>query len=277
MTYRGIIAAASLFLAVVFTPCISDAQITRIPIVDAAKNSRPATTTRRRRPVGVRRVERVVVTKTEKVRVSNLTVTTEPGAAITLSSAAKVAKPYKREITADRDGNAIFDELPPGNYKVTASKDDFEPEEVEKVVISPQKSHGLSMDLTPITYSLKIDTNVTGGDILFAPAINKGKDASGSIISEQLGNYCVVQIKPNGEAVIPNLKKGYYDIDIRPSSLEYEQKGTGINVPEDIDRGGDENELKTFQIDLEKKISTETFSTVWTSGDWILPAKWRPG
>src|SRR5687768_17368863 len=170
----------------------ADAQIERISLREAARNPRPIASsgTRAKRPVTVRRVDRVVVTRTEMVRVSNLTVTTVPGAKVVLESILKTPKPFKRELVADAQGNAIFDDLRPGDYKVGSSKDDFEPEEVEKVTISPQKAHGLNMDLKALTYKLKIDTNLTAGDVFYAPAIQKGKNAAGSIISEQLGNYC---------------------------------------------------------------------------------------
>ena len=278
MNYRNLI-LASLVSSVfcLFSASFASAQIERISLREAARNPRPVSSggSRVKRPAAVRRVDRVVVTRTEVVRVSDLTVTTEPGAKVVLESLVKTPRPFKRELVADRQGNAIFDDLKPGDYKVTASKDDFEPEEVERVKINPQKAHGLNMDLKALTYNLKIDTNLTGGDILFAPAIQKGKNASGSIISEQLGNYCVVKIQPNGEAVIPDLKKGYYDIDIRPDSLEFAKTQAGINIPEDIDQDDTTiAELQTFQIEIEKNISRETFSTVWIPADWNMPSAW---
>ena len=60
------------------------------------------------------------------------------------------------------------------------------------------------------------------------------KNPDGSIRSQPLGNYCVVPIKANGEADITDLQKGYYDIDIKPAAIEYEVKGLGINLPEDL-------------------------------------------
>ena len=254
-----------------------DAQIERISLREAAR-PRPVSSssgTRAKRPAAARKVDRVVVTRTEIVRVSNLTVTTVPGAKVVLESLGQTSRPFRRELVADPQGNAIFDELRPGDYKVVASKDDYEPEEVEKVKINPQKAHGLNMDLKALTYTLKIDSNLTGGEVFYAQAIQKGKNAAGSIISEQLGNYCVVKIAPNGEAVIPDLKKGYYDIDIRPDSLEFAKKQTGINIPEDIDQDDTTiAELQTFQIEIEKNISRETFSTVWIPADWNMPAGW---
>jgi len=214
-----------------------------------------------------------VVRETKVVAVGVLTVTTEPGAVVTFVKEGTAS--VKRDISADSTGFAIYNDIKPGVYTVTAKKDGFETAEANSVTIVPQRAQGLDMDLKPITYRLRIQTNVVGGDVLFAPAIETGKDAKGNILSRQLGNYCVVPIKPDGIAEISDLKKGYYDIDIRPSAVEFEAKGTGINLPEDIDQDdGSTAVLKTFNINLDKKISTEEFTTVWTAADWNMPASW---
>jgi hypothetical protein len=213
------------------------------------------------------------VRETKVVPVSVLTVTTEPGAMVSLMK--NGPGPVKSDMLADPKGFAIFNDIKPGTYSVTATKDGFETAEAESVTIVPQRTQGLDMGLKPITYRLRIQTNVTGGDVLFAPAIETGKDAKGNILSRQLGNYCVVPIQSNGLAEITDLKKGYYDIDIRPSALEFEGKGTGINLPDDLDQ--DDNSataLQTFNINLEKKISTAEFTTVWSAADWNMPSTW---
>jgi len=251
----------------------NSAQFTnRVIITEAATNGSP---TVRTRPAAtrVRRVAPTVVRETKVVAVTVLTVTTEPGAAV--SFVKKGPASTKRDIVADQAGFAIFNDIKPGDYTVTATKDGFESAEADSVTIVPQRAQGLDMGLKPITFRLRIQTNVSGGDVLFAPAIQTGKDAKGNILSRQLGNYCVVPIKSNGLAEITDLKKGYYDIDIRPSALEYEAKGTGINLPEDL--GQDDSStasLRTFNINLDKKISTEEFTTVWTAADWNMPSSW---
>ena len=261
--------SAGVLVGVCVAPAI--AQFERIPIVE--RRAAPTGGPRATRTVVVRKVETRVVTKTEQVAVNNLIVATEPGSKVILRL--KSPKPIPLEKIAGGSGSAIFSALTPGTYSISASKDGFESAEADGIKISAQKSHTLDIPLKEITYELKIKTNLTGGDILFAPAIQKGKDASGNILSDKLGNYCVVKIQPGGEAVITDLKGGYYDIDIRPAAVEYETAARGINLPDDLDQDGTKG-LQTFAITLEKKVSTETFNpTAWTSADWNMPSTWR--
>ena len=268
------------FLAIGLYSAISaNGQFARPPIGSLGGTSRPVVS----RPTVIRTtsvVTKVVVkttVKTEKVKISNLSVTTEPGAKVTFELAAKGAKPTKVENVADDMGIVIFDDLKPGIYHLVAAKDGFETKEADNVTISPQKAHGLDMQLKVFTYKLRIKTNLAAGKIFFAPAKEMGKDSSGAIISEQLGNYCVVPIQKNGEATITDLKKGYYDIDIQPDSLEFEQKATGIHLPEDLDLadGTGPGEIKTFPVDLAKNQSKEEFSTSWIAADWMMPSNWK--
>ena len=264
-------------VAVIFVPLAAGAQVQqRVRLVDTVRTRPPASTGPKiiRRPVTVTKIETRVVTKTEKVKISSLAVSTEPGAKVILET--KGVKPIKTEIMANDKGSAIFDDLKPGVYRLVSSKDEFESVEADKVTINPQKAHSLNMDLKQVTYKLKIQTNLAGGDIRFAPAIETGKNAAGGITSRQLGSYCVVRISPTGEAVISDLKKGYYDVDIIPDTLEFETKEAGVNVPEDIDQDdGSTSVLKTFQVDLEKNISKEEFTTSWIQAEWTMPQAWR--
>jgi hypothetical protein len=276
MYYRHIL--TPLFTLLLLVPSatieISGQFTNRVRITEAATNGYSGRrTTPRSVPVRVSRVVPVIVRETKVVPVGVLTVTTEPGAMVSFIK--KGSPSAKRDIAADPKGFAIFNDIKPGVYTVSATKDGFETAEAESVTIVPQRAQGLAMDLKAITYRLRIQTNVTGGDVLFAPAIETGKDAKGNILSRQLGNYCVVPIKADGLAEITDLKKGYYDIDIRPSALEFEPKGTGINLPDDLDQDEDSAAaLRTFNINLDKKISTEEFTTVWTPADWNMPSSW---
>jgi hypothetical protein len=241
---------------------------------------RPAAASVPRAPrVTFRTVYTQVVVK-EKVKIAFLNVTSHSGAKVVLESLTKTRKPYKKEITTGDDGTALFQDLAPGDYKLEASKDGFETVKSDKITIVPQKGQSTSLYPKDITYKLKIATNLinVGGDIRFAPAIYKGKDAQDNIISEQLGPYCVAKIPPSGIAEISDLKKGYYDIDIRPASLEFEDKFSGIDltiIGNDEDESEDSSILKTYKIDLEKNQSTETFLTTWVASDWDLPSTWR--
>src|SRR5687768_10328423 len=175
----------------------------RIPIVEAAKHSLSSGPPRIRttRKVVIQKVENRVVVKKEVVRTSNLSVTTEPGARVVLTIHG-TSRATPRSIVAGRERSAIFENLPPGNYKISASKEGFETLEQDLVKIQPQKTHVLDLDLKPVTYKLKIQTNLTDGEVRYAQAVNKGRDAKGSIISEEVGTYCIVKIQKNGEAVV---------------------------------------------------------------------------
>ncbi len=246
----------------------------RVRLVEASGNKPAVSAPRpaRRAVQSVRRTETQVVVKTERVRVSSLSVITEPGAEVVAEL--KGPRPAKRTVTAGPNGTAIFDDLPPGVYKVRAEKDEFETAENERVTIAPQKAHALDLDLKQMTYRLKIQTNVKSGVVRYAPAIEIGVDASGSIISKQLGNFCVVNIEPNGQATIADLKKGYYDIDIN-GGLEYALLETGINIPEDIEQEETSAGLKTFEVALEKRVSTQEFGTAFAPADWDLASGWK--
>lgn len=262
---------AALFLVFVTTVCAQFG--VRVPIKDAAKNPSylgPKPTAARRS--FVQKVSNRVITKTEIIRISNLSVTTEPLAKVELESLIKTAKKIK-PIFADSKGRAIFDDLTPGNYRITASKDGFETLEQDSVEIFPRKPHVLNLALRPVTYKLRIETNLKGGEVRYAQAVNKRVDANGSIMATEIGNKCFVKIEKNGEAVVPDLKQGYYNLDIIPEALEYERTLVGVDVPEDAEQN-DAGETKTFQIEVKTKISTETFGTAWTKEDWIMPLDW---
>ena len=217
-------------------------------------------------------------TETKIVKTSNLTVKTEPGAAVFLQPLVKNIKPIPPKI-ADLKGVVVFENLKPIKYKITASLEGFESQEQDKVEILPQKTYGMSLDLKQITYELSFDTNIKNGEIRYAPAKLLDYVPQGLRTEETGGGYCIEPVK-NGKAIIKGLKKGYYNIDIRPGSddVEFEPILTAINVPNEIlgDKD-DSNELQSYRIDLEKKISTETFASAWTSNDWSLPTGWKLG
>jgi hypothetical protein len=248
----------------------------RVDIKSAASNvSSAGASVAPRRTIVIQKVNRVVVTRREAVRVSNLSIVTEPGAKVVLESAAGSQRPYRREMAADTSGSAIFDDLRPGDYRVSASKEGFVTQEQDQVKILPQRPHVLDLSLPPVTYKLKIETpGISDGEVRYALARYKGKDAKGSIISEEFGNTCFVKIQKKGtggEAVISDLKQGYYNLDIRPTALEYEPSLVGLNVPEDTEEG-ETGETKSFEIALKKKISTEIFGAAWTREGWEMPA-----
>jgi len=205
-----------------------------------------------------------IVTKVDKVKVSSLSITTEKGANVLLES--KGPKPTVTNVVADSKGNVVFEDIKPGVYRLVATKDDFATVEADSVTIAPQKAHVLDMGLKQMTYELKIQTNLTGGAVQFSQL--KTVAAGGKAQTELSGNYCVVAIQPNGQAVITDLKKGEYDVDIIPPSLEFAKKEASITIPDDLDE--DEYEFK-----IEKDISREEFTTAWIPSEWKVPSAWR--
>lgn len=270
-------AGSSVLFVLLFSLSISAQFGVRVDIKTAARNSSGGGAGPVRRPVVIQKVNNVVIRKTEVVRVSNLSVVTEPGAKVVLEPLAKAAKPAAREVSADKTGSAIFDDVKPGDYRVAASKDGYVTQEQDLVKILPQRPHVLDLSLPAVTYKLRIETpNVTDGEVRYAQAEYKGKDRSGSIIAEEFGNKCFVKIQKNGNdgvAVISDLKKGYYNLDIRPTALQYEPTLVGLNVPEDAEQEAS-GETKTFAIDVKTKISTEVFGAAWTKDGWVMPAGW---
>lgn len=268
--YRVFLVAATTALSIFYSAPLAKAQFDRIPLVDKTKTRAPV---RIIRPTVITKVIQKPVIQTKIVRVSNLIVTTEPGATVILDSV-RTAKPFHSTKKASDQGAIIFDDIKAGEYKVQVSKDGFETKENDKVTIVPQKEHVLTMDLKPVTYKLKIQTNVHTGEVFYAKADETAKNTQVSISAEQLGNYCVVKIQPNGETEVSDLKKGYYFIDIHPGreSPEFEILHRDVNIPEDIDVIGG----VPVAVTLDKKISTETFSsTAWIPADWILPPAWN--
>lgn len=246
----------------------------RVPIKSAVRNPR-SSVRRSTRPPRVQKVRvvtqvREVPGKTKIVKTSNLTVASEAGATVLLEPSLRGAKPITKKIPANNpeDKTVEFENLSPGKYNVTVSLEGFNTQETE-VEIPPQKTVGISLELDPIKYELKIDTNIKDGEVRYAPAKLVASNASQGIKTQETGGYCIVKIQ-NNQAVIPDLKEGLYNIDIRPSAVEYQTQLTAINIPEDLPEDD-----TPYGIDLEKKISTETFASAWTSNDWVLPTGWR--
>jgi hypothetical protein len=249
----------------------------RASIRSVAQNPRPSNSGGAKTVVRVVKVPVVKLqtkTVTKLVSTSDLSVTTEPKATVTLQP----LSPRLKEITkfANEDGIVIFENLNPAiKYKVTASLDGYETQQQEELDIPPQQTSGINLELEPIKYELTIQTNISDGEVRYAPA-NLISSSQGKLVTKETGGYCIEPVK-NGKAVIKDLKKGYYNIDIRPgvNDIKYQPVLAAVNVPTDILAKSDSNESQSYRIDLEAKISDKTFSSAWTNDDWVLPAGWR--
>jgi hypothetical protein len=241
-------------------------------------------------------VKTVPTTKIVKVKTSNLIVTTQVKANVVIEqlNPAPKTKAHKAEKisvgqkSSDKIGSAEFEEIPPGKYRITASRDGYKTS-VTEVEIEKEQTNGVPLNLEPFKYDLIIKTNISEGEVRYAPADFVSKLPDGTTKTIETGGYCIARIK-NKIATVVGLEQGYYNIDIRPSDnlIEYDDIKAAINIPEelpdtiDIDVEIDGkivklNDALKFDIDLQTKISTETFSTSWTNAEWNLPNGWRLG
>lgn len=255
----------------------------RVPIKNIAR-TQPVSGPRKPPRTQVK-IQRVTVTqqvikretKLVNVKTSNLVVSSESGAKVLLKSSVSGVKPHSKDIAKNNpeDKTVEFEDLRPGKYVVTASLDGYKTQETD-VTIVPQKTIGISLELEPFQYQLNLETNIDEGEVRFAPARLEGTNPDGSLKTSETAGYCIVKIK-NKKAVINELQKGYYNIDIRPTAVEYQPILTAINVPTEIldEKDTESNESQSYRIDLEKKISTGTFASAWVNDDWILPAGWK--
>lgn len=270
--FHNVLIAAAGLLIFISSAISAEAQIgARIPIGAAVRTPRPAGggSTPRRTVVIRTNTQRVVVKET--VRVNYLAVTTEPGAKVLVEP--KKAGGYRKEIVANSGGLANFEAVPPGAYKVTASKAGFDTEVNDQVTVSAQKGQALPLELEAIKYKLKLSTNLrAGGEVFYALKDTKTPGGSDSIADRE-GDYCVVKVKPNGDAQVDDLQEGDYFIDIRPSAaeLQYDELKIEIKVPADLEQGGD----APFDIALAAKISTQPFGATWSQAEWSMPGSFR--
>lgn len=144
----------------------------------------------------------------------------------------------------------VFNELPPGKYRVVGELNDHEGKE-RTVEIVRSKATPLTLDLQPFTYEVTITTNVPTGEVRYQ---RKGE---------------VDRIIPieNSRAVLRDLRAGQYEVDIRSGEVGYQTLLATIDVDDD----------KMFPVELKKQLSTRTFSALWTSLEgWDMPASWKP-
>ncbi len=232
--------------------------------------------TRRSRPV-VREREKVVVREVRNVRTSNLSVTTQPGAKVMLVSLT-AGGTSPNPVTADSKGVAVFENLKVAEYDVKVELEGFKSKDTdEPIKIKPQTTHGIKLELKPVTYDLKVDVNIPDGEVRFAASVPTGRMVGENIETREIKGYCVVRIE-NKKAVIPDLEKGYYNLIITPSAVEYEPLRAIVKVPDDVPEASDESgEVESYSFELEKKISTEQFLSSGTTSEWELPSGWRLG
>jgi hypothetical protein len=161
----------------------------------------------------------------------------------------------------------MFYGLKPGRYSVQAGLEGFISEEQE-VIVERNKTTPLTLILQPVTYDVKIKTNIGNGEVRYAP-IEKTINALGEEIYNPVtdGEVCIVQIK-NGVAELRNLRERLYGIDIYSGELGYEKiKREKFELP-----GSTE-----YEVNFNKIKSEARFSATFVTDEWIAPANWKIG
>lgn len=211
------------------------------------RRPRPKVSYPKTSPTGVlvkKKVVTPVVTKIVVAETSSLVVAGIPPTTLVelkpLQSSAKI-----RQAPASEFGSVEFEDLQPGKYTVAASLEGYQ-SIVAEVEILPRKLLGISLDLKPLIYKVTIQTNVASGEVRFAPAKLKKRNPDGSLQTEETGLYTIIPIRES-VAIIPELKSGYYNLDVRAENNDYFPVRTVLNIPEDI------SEDEIFQMNLNKR------------------------
>lgn len=244
------------------------------PVDKPAVNKKPEKINRKNNSSALLKLTAPKRTKVVTDTTSDLTIITEPNARVTmiLQGGRGAAKPIVKTATG---GEAEFENLKPGRYAISATLNDFI-EEQSVVDIPARQSYKLDFPLEPVEYQLNIETNISEGEIRYAPAALVGRNPNGSLKLEPEGDYCIVQIK-NNKAKIRGLRKQHYTIDVTPSptALQYEPVKAAIEPDDIVDREEETEVSKVVEIDLDTKISRDSFAPAWTSGEWKMPPGWK--
>jgi hypothetical protein len=219
----------------------------------------------------------VVQFKTIQVpkKITGLTITTLPGATISLESI-DLKKKVVKNGKAQSDKTYTFEDLRDGTFKLTVSLDGFEPQETE-VIIKPQQITTVPINLKPVTHDFSIKTNVTDGEVRYAPVtVLEPESANGTLKVKYKGGFCMVPII-NGKATISEMNEGDYVIDVRAKDAEFQPETSVINIPEDIPEVEDKEskDNASFELNLENTLSKTTFILSSVQENWTLPENWK--
>lgn len=145
----------------------------------------------------------------------------------------------------------IFNDLPPGRYRVTAQLQGHRSDPKE-VVIKRNTPDTVTLSLVPITYNLTINSNVKSAGVMYRPKTGSQ------------GQQMMMMRLQDGHAVLPNLPPGDYELEIEPEEGGYNQLRTSIEVAGD----------KTVELPLERIVTSSEFS--WADrNDWDAPNSWH--
>lgn len=212
-------------------------------------------------------------TKTRTVYVTrnaHPTVTTGTLSVATLPNATIRLEPVKGGEALEGDVPAnerlfIYNNLRPGTYRIAVALDGYKPAE-QRIQIVANKNKGITLDLEPILYTITISTNVSSGEVRYAPV--EAYTEGGVKKYRRTGETRLALIE-NRRAVLPSLSKGTYGVDIRAAEPGYEDRLGSITLPDETNK-----EQVALEVTLKNVRSTETFSAL-TSDQWELPAGWN--
>lgn len=143
----------------------------------------------------------------------------------------------------------IFNDLKPGRYRVAAELAGYEPAE-KQILVASNKPSSVTLNLRPVTYNVTINTNVESGEVRY---VTEGESP----------RFAQIQA---GKAVLPNLRAGKYDLDIRSGEVGYQTLLASMTLPGNI----------SFKVELKKLLSTKSLFPTWSNLDeWDAPADWH--
>lgn len=217
----------------------------------------------------------VYVTNTRTVYVTRYaqpTITTGTLSVAALPNATILVEPVKGGTGVEgtvpvNESLFIFGNLKPGKYRIAATLDGYKPDE-KRVDIVANKPKGVSLSLQPILYTVRINTNVSSGEVRYAPVKTYTEPGTAEKRYLPSGETRLAAIQDRS-AVLPALPKGTYGVDIRASEVGFETLLGTIDVPNDTN----EEQVK-LDITLKNVRSSETFSSL-ISDQWDLPVGWR--
>ncbi len=214
---------------------------------DPSSGPRPTNPTVR--PVYITRVERVTVTPTT----GSLSVAAESNATVLVEPIKIRNSQGQQGVVPSGERIFVFNALKPGRYRVAATLAGHHPVETD-VIIAANKSQSATLNFRPILYSVTINTNVSAGELKYAPE------------TQPLSNVVPIQ----NRSVQLNLPAGKYVIEVIPAEFGYETLRHTFSLTAD-----------QTVLDLPLKriaLTTDTLSPTWTSAElqaWDMPAAWR--
>jgi hypothetical protein len=214
--------------------------------------ARPVVEPTRTRKDAPARVETRYVVKTVTPSTGQLFVATDPPGAVILLEPLDPRNKDSRQAQVPVDRRDwVFNDLKPGEYRVAATKPEYQ-QKATNVVIKRNQTEHMTLDLKPILYSVTINTNVDAGELKYG---NEGE----TLKSLEFKNKSISLQLPAGDYVAQISADGYGYEDA-------EQKFTVTTA-------------KVVDLPLKRIVeSTLTLAPTWTSAElkgWEIPFGWQ--